>query len=96
MSIQDNSIDVLACQQGIQFFPDKKEASYEMYRVLKEGSNLFVSTWCPVNECIYFGAICTALESIEETNISSMMRIPFDHFLWKGLKTHSKWLDLRK
>ena len=78
LDISDNSIDKVVCQQGFQFFPNKKAAAYEIFRVLKPRGKAIVSTWCPISECEIFGAIYDTLESINQNEISQMMRVPFD------------------
>ena len=78
IQIDSEEIDIVACQQGFQFFPDKSAATLEIYRVLKNKGQIFISTWCPVSECHFFGAICEALELMGEYEISQMMRVPFD------------------
>jgi len=78
MAISDDTIDTVVCQQGFQFFPDKKAAAHEIYRVLKPGGKAIISTWCSVDDCELFGVICKTLESINAHEISKMMRIPFD------------------
>ena len=45
MDIPDASIDVILCQQGLQFFPDKLAALREMYRVLVPGGRALLSVW---------------------------------------------------
>ena len=37
--------DVVLCQQGLQFFPDRAAAAREMHRALADGGRLAVSTW---------------------------------------------------
>jgi len=78
LDIPDNSIDFVVCQQGFQFFPDKLAAAKEIYRVLSDGGKVIATTWQPVTECEYFGAICDALNSIGEPELADMMRVPFD------------------
>jgi len=78
MDISDNSVDRVVCQQGFQFFPKKKDAVREIYRVLKPYGDAILSTWCSVEECQFFGVICETLESLNEDEISRMMRVPFD------------------
>ena len=41
----DASFDVVLCQQGLQFFPEKALALQEMRRVLKHGGRLALSVW---------------------------------------------------
>jgi SAM-dependent methyltransferase len=41
----DATYDVVLCQQGLQFFPDRLKALGEMRRVLVSGGRLTVSVW---------------------------------------------------
>ena len=43
--LPDASFDVVLCQQGLQFFPDKLVALWEMRRVLVHGGRLALSVW---------------------------------------------------
>ncbi len=43
--LPDSVFDVVLCQQGLQFMPDKAGAMAEMARVLKPGGKLAVSVW---------------------------------------------------
>jgi len=43
--LPDASFDVVLCQQGLQFFPDKSVALREMRRVLVHGGRLALSVW---------------------------------------------------
>jgi len=45
MNLSDASFDVILCQQGLQFFPDKLVALREMYRVLVPAGRAFLSVW---------------------------------------------------
>ncbi|MGH8635175.1 MAG: class I SAM-dependent methyltransferase [Burkholderiales bacterium] len=45
MDIPDASFDVILCQQGLQFFPDKPKALREMRRVLAPGGRVLLSVW---------------------------------------------------
>jgi ubiquinone/menaquinone biosynthesis C-methylase UbiE len=42
--------DVVLCQQGFQFFPDRAAAARQVRRVLARGGRLGVSTWRPDEE----------------------------------------------
>jgi len=42
--------DVIICQQGLQFFPDRAAAAHQMRRALAPGGRLAVSTWRPDGE----------------------------------------------
>jgi SAM-dependent methyltransferase len=78
LACPSESVDAVVCQQGFQFFPDKPAAAAEVCRVLERGGRAIVTTWRPVGECEFFGAICGALEAIGEADISAKMRVPFD------------------
>ena len=45
VDLPDASIDVILCQQGLQFFPDKLAALREMHRVLVSGGRVLLSVW---------------------------------------------------
>ncbi len=78
LDVSDEEVNVVVCQQGFQFFPDKAAAANEIYRVLQQDGHVIASTWCPVSECEFFQCICGALESIDENRIADLMRVPFD------------------
>jgi ubiquinone/menaquinone biosynthesis C-methylase UbiE len=46
--------DVVVCQQGLQFFPDKAAAAAEMRRALATGGRLAVATWRSDEEIPFF------------------------------------------
>lgn len=45
LPFDDNSFDLLVCQFGFMFVPDKQKAFNEAYRVLKAGGKLLFNTW---------------------------------------------------
>ena len=45
MELPDASIDVILCQQGLQFFPEKLAALREMHRVIVPGGRVLLSVW---------------------------------------------------
>lgn len=46
--------DIVACQQGLQFFPDKPAAAAQMRRALAKGGRLAVATWRSDEEIPFF------------------------------------------
>jgi ubiquinone/menaquinone biosynthesis C-methylase UbiE len=46
--------DVVVCQQGLQFFPDKAAAAAQMRRALATGGRLAVATWRSDEEIPFF------------------------------------------
>jgi SAM-dependent methyltransferase len=59
LRLPDATMDVVFCQQGLQFFPDKALAMREMRRVLARGGRLALSVWNGVGP--YNGAVGEAL-----------------------------------
>lgn len=45
MPFQGASFDLVTCQQGLQFFPDRAKGMAEMRRVLKPGGRLALAVW---------------------------------------------------
>ncbi len=45
----DADFDLVTCQQGFQFFPDRLVALREMSRVLVPGGRLALNVWCSRN-----------------------------------------------
>ena len=88
LALPGESVDVVVCQQGYQFFPDKASATAEMFRVLRSGGKVIVTTWRPVAECEFFDKICDTLEAIGEQELSNLMRAPFDHMPEPELKAY--------
>ena len=59
LQLADAAFDVVLCQQGLQFFPDKLLALREMQRVLGPGGRLALSVWNSVG--LYNNAVGAAL-----------------------------------
>ena len=49
LTLPDETFDVVLCQQGLQFMPDRAAAMAEMARVLAPGGRLAVSVWRSVS-----------------------------------------------
>ena len=45
LSFEDNSFDLVICQFGMMFLPDRNKGFREIYRVLKPGGKLMCFTW---------------------------------------------------
>jgi ubiquinone/menaquinone biosynthesis C-methylase UbiE len=45
LDLSDDAFDLVLCQQGLQFFPDRAAALREMRRVLTEGGRVAISVW---------------------------------------------------
>ena len=61
LRLENASFDVVLCQQGLQFFPDKAVALQEMRRVLDHSGRLALSVWNSNSIGVYSGAVSAAL-----------------------------------
>jgi SAM-dependent methyltransferase len=64
MAVPDEAFDVILCQQGLQFFPEKAEALAEMRRTLKPGGRAGVAVWCAIEECPFWDALAGAVGEV--------------------------------
>ena len=61
--------DVVVCQQGLQFFPDKPAAAAQMRRALAKGGRLAVATWRPDDEIPFL----RELRRVAERHLGAIM-----------------------
>lgn len=59
---EGEQFDVVVCQQGLQFFPDKPQALAEMRRALATDGRLAVATWRSDDEIPFFRELRTVAE----------------------------------
>lgn len=69
LGFDDASFDVVLCQQGLQFFPDKPCALREMRRVLAGKGRLALSVWNSVG--IYNTAVSGALAQFVSSDVAT-------------------------
>ncbi len=60
----DESFDVVACQFGVMFFPDKIKGYKEARRVLKPGGRYFFSVWDRISENEFADVVTQALADV--------------------------------
>jgi len=53
--------DLVVCQMGLMFFPDRPGAASEMHRVLEPGGRMVVSTWRGLDQNPFFAALARAV-----------------------------------
>lgn len=60
LEIPDNTFDLVVCQQGLQFFPDRAASVLEMRRVLRETGRAVISVWQGLDQHPVYEALFTA------------------------------------
>jgi SAM-dependent methyltransferase len=77
----DASFDVVACQFGVMFFPDKARAFSEARRVLRSGGVLLFSVWDRIEENEFADTVTTALGALFPADPPRFMaRTPHGYF----------------
>jgi ubiquinone/menaquinone biosynthesis C-methylase UbiE len=61
LPLPEEAFDVVLCQQGLQFFPDRLAALREIYRVLASGGRLVLSVWREIERSPGFAVLTEAL-----------------------------------
>jgi SAM-dependent methyltransferase len=64
LPVADDAFDVVTCQQGVQFLPDRPAALAEMRRALRPGGRLGVAVWTEIDSCPPMRALAGALEAV--------------------------------
>jgi SAM-dependent methyltransferase len=77
LPLADRRTDVVLCQQGLQFAPDRAAAVSEMARVLRRGGRVFVSCWADVTRIPVFNAFREALLTLGWDDLAQMFAMPF-------------------
>lgn len=62
LPFDDEQFDLVACQFGVMFFPDKPGAFAEIRRVLTADGRLLMSTWGPVGTHDFAAALVAGVE----------------------------------
>lgn len=77
LPFDDASIDLVACQFGVMFFPDRPAAYAEVARVLRPGRRFLFNCWGPLATHDVETAVTSALaESFPDDPPSFLRRVP--------------------
>ena len=64
LAFGDQSFDVVACQFGVMFFPDKVRGYTEAHRVLKPGGRFLFNVWDRIEESEFADVVTAALAGV--------------------------------
>jgi ubiquinone/menaquinone biosynthesis C-methylase UbiE len=64
LPVGDSEFDVVTCQHGLQFFPDRSAALAEMSRALRPGGRVGIAVWSGIEHSRPFHALAQALEEV--------------------------------
>jgi ubiquinone/menaquinone biosynthesis C-methylase UbiE len=71
------AFNVILCQQGVQFFPDRIQGLREMRRLLRPGGRLALTVWSVIADSPYSAALADALERHVSADAGAMTRTPY-------------------
>jgi ubiquinone/menaquinone biosynthesis C-methylase UbiE len=77
LAVPSATFDVVLCQQGLQFFPDRPAALREMRRVLKPNGRIGIAVWTEIERNEIFAAYHAALQATTPTQLADLIKAPF-------------------
>lgn len=81
LPFEDGSFDVVACQFGVMFFPDKTRAFKEAHRVLKPNGHYYFSVWDKISNNEFADLVTKALEEMFPNDPPRFLaRTPHGHY----------------
>ena len=81
LDLDDESVDAITCQQGLQFFPESDAALAEMRRCLRPTGRVAIAVWFGINECPLWAALEAGLAEQYGADQAAGIRQPFS---WPG------------
>ena len=64
LAVGTAEFDVVVCQQGLQFFPDRAAALLEMRRALKPGGRVALAVWTAIDQQPSFAGLARAVGDV--------------------------------
>lgn len=77
LPFETGSFDVVLCQQGLQFFPDRTLAMREMTRVLSPGGRIALNTWGKLERQPFHAAAIAAIGEFLGANAQAAFDLGF-------------------
>jgi ubiquinone/menaquinone biosynthesis C-methylase UbiE len=77
MPLPDATFDIVYCQLGLQFLPDRPASLREMYRVIVPGGRVGLMVWRGIEQSPGFAVLAAALGRHVGPEAAAIMRAPF-------------------
>ncbi len=74
LAVPNESMDIVTCQQGLQFFPDRPAALAEMRRATRSGGRVGVAVWASIAESPAFEALAEAVQAVLGDEVAATYR----------------------
>jgi SAM-dependent methyltransferase len=97
LPFQDRSFEVVCCQLGLQYVPDRAATLVEMARVLTPGGRLAAMVWRSIDRSPGFAGLAEALDRHLGPAVGAIMRAPFglgDEGALRGLVAGAGFQDV--
>jgi SAM-dependent methyltransferase len=81
LPFSDAEFDAVVCQFGVMFFPDKRRAFSEAYRVLKPGGRFLFNVWDRIEENEFADIVVKSVATLFPDNPPMFLaRTPYGHY----------------
>jgi ubiquinone/menaquinone biosynthesis C-methylase UbiE len=74
LPVPDGAFDVVSCQQGLQFFPDRPAALAEMRRALRPRGRVGIAVWTEIGGSPPFRALADAIGVVAGAELAERYR----------------------
>ena len=79
LAFDDGSFDLIVCQFGVMFFPDKHRSYSEAHRVLRSGGSYLFNVWGSWERNPFARAVHQTVESFFPGNPPGFYKVPFGY-----------------
>ncbi len=97
LPFDDNSFDLMVCQFGVMFFPDKTESYREAARVLKPGGRYVFNVWSAMSENPFSETAHKTAEQFFPDDPPGFYKVPFHYGDPDGVRADlaaAGWTDI--
>ena len=77
LRVPDGAFDLVTCQQGLQFFPDRRAALVEFRRALRPAGRAAIAVWAGIERCPVYAALHAALRDVLPATRADELLAPF-------------------